>query len=363
MNLIEIFTGCGGLAFGLSEAGLRPIKLLELNAHAHETVVHNKTAGVRHVRAWPAELGDVRSVDWRPFCGRALVLAGGPPCQPFSQAGLAGGESDKRNMWPETIRAVREIGPPAFLFENVRGLMRKSFHPYFASILEDLRSSGPQGYSVVHAMVDAADYGAPQRRHRVIVAGFRRDLAADVQLPTPTHSRDRLLWDQWVTGTYWAEHGIERPSDNRIHRPDVGLVARLRKERVPPKALRWRTVRDALKGLGEPNNTNCHIGQPGAKSYKGHTGSELDQPAKALKAGMHGVPGGENMMRLADGSVRYFTIREMARLQGLPDEFAFPGTWTESTRQLGNAVPVPLAKSFGGWIAATIQATTSSLPA
>jgi len=90
-----------------------------------------------------------------------------------------------------------------------------------------------------------------------------------------------------------------------------------------------------------------HAFQPGARVYPGHTGSPLDEPAKALKAGDHGVPGGENMLVYPDGTVRYFTVREAARLQGISDEFEFPRSWTESMRQLGNAVPVPLAEIMG----------------
>ena len=87
-----------------------------------------------------------------------------------------------------------------------------------------------------------------------------------------------------------------------------------------------------------------HRFQPGARSYLGHTGSPLDEPAKTLKAGVHGVPGGENMLRRPDGSVRYFTVRESARLQTFPDDMMFHGSWTESMRQLGNAVPCVLAR-------------------
>jgi DNA (cytosine-5)-methyltransferase 1 len=109
-------------------------------------------------------------------------------------------------------------------------------------------------------------------------------------------------------------------------------------------------VRDAISDLPDPEKNpeasaayHNHRFQPGARSYPGHTGSPLDEPAKTLKAGDHGVPGGENMLLRPDGSIRYFTVRESARLQTFPDEFLFHGSWTETMRQLGNAVPVDLA--------------------
>src|SRR5437763_173387 len=92
----------------------------------------------------------------------------------------------------------------------------------------------------------------------------------------------------------------------------------------------WLTVRDAISDLPNPerfpnNNVPDHRFYPGAKSYIGHTGSPLDEPAKTLKAGDHGVPGGENMLASPDGSLRYFTVREAARLQTFPDDYIFEG--------------------------------------
>lgn len=113
--------------------------------------------------------------------------------------------------------------------------------------------------------------------------------------------------------------------------------------------LPWRTVRDALVGLPEPKLEGSRIWldhklQLGAKAYPGHTGSPIDEPSKALKAGVHGVPGGENMIRYPDGQVRYYSTREAARIQTFPDRYALHGAWSEAMRQLGNAVPVRLAQ-------------------
>jgi DNA (cytosine-5)-methyltransferase 1 len=173
----------------------------------------------------------------------------------------------------------------------------------------------------------------------------------------PTHSRDRLLWDQYVTGEYWNRHKL-RPRREPTLARDAARVRALRDSGQAPAGLAWVTVRDALRGLGEPNGKANHVPQPGARVYKGHTGSPLDLPAKALKAGDHGVPGGENMMVRDDGSVRYFTTREAARLVGLPDDYVFPRSWTENMRQLGNAVPAQLGEAAARWLVDAISGDT-----
>lgn len=362
MRSVELFTGCGGLGLGLARAGFRHQLMVEWNADAVETVLHNRARGVEHVANWPIVCSDVGKIDWRPHAGVELV-AGGPPCQPFSIGGKHRGNDDHRDMWPQAIRAVFEIRPRAFIFENVRGLARPKFAGYLREIVDGLACPGEGlGYNVRVIQVNAADYGAAQKRHRVIIAGVRLDaLTKPFDTLKPTHSRERLLWEQFVTGTYWAKHGLPKKPDPTEYR-DVGTVRRLREDGVEPEGLRWVTVRDQLRGLGEPSGRNNHIFQAGAKPYEGHTGSPLDQPAKALKAGDHGVPGGENMMVLPNGGVRYFSTREAARLQGLPDDYEFPRSWTESMRQLGNAVPSELAEAVGRWMANILTKGGGILP-
>lgn len=372
LRSVELFTGTGGMALGIARAGFTHELLADIDRHAVATLADNRNR-VAEMRDWQVLCEDVAALDYQPHGGRVDLLAAGAPCQPFSLGGKHQGDQDARNMFPEVLRAVRELKPRAILIENVRGLIRPSFRPYFNYILRQLEFpalTAEDGeawashdarleraitmrnhdqrlvYDVTHQVVNVADLGVPQRRERVFIAAFRHDLGIRWERVQPTHSRDALIHAQYVDGSYWREHEMEplRPPDR------LQPLIRRAATRPRPAAHRWRTVRDALRGLPEPIDYREHIlfpnhvGNPGARSYPGHTGSPLDEPAKTLKAGVHGVPGGENMLRRSDGSVRYFTGREAARLQTFPDEYRFSGPWTEIMRQLGNAVPVRVAE-------------------
>lgn len=365
----ELFAGCGGLALGMSQAGFQHAYMAEFNFDAVETVLHNKGRGVEYVRDWPMGLKDVREIDWAKISALDLI-SGGPPCQPFGIGGKKLGQDDHRDMWPEAIRAIREAKPKMFLFENVRNLTGPRFHPYLNWIIGSLERPtvvrdgnesheahlsrlnairSKREYHVTWQLVNAADYGAAQIRHRVLIFGVRADIGVIPKQMIPTHSRDRLLWDQFVTGEYWVRHGL-KPRTEALLMQDRRRVAELKNLDVAPPTEPWQTVRDALHGLGEPDGKRNHVLQLGARVYPGHTGSPIDLPAKALKAGDHGVPGGENMMIRDDGTVRYFTTREAARLVGLADDYEFPRSWSESMRQLGNAVPAQLGAAAGRWL-------------
>lgn len=373
LTSVELFSGCGGLALGIARGGVEHRLLVEWNTDAAATVAANAERGVAHVADWPYMKGDVREVDWKAYRGVDIV-AGGPPCQPFGIGGKALGPNDARDMWPEAVRAVREIEPVAFAFENVFGMMRERFESYVAWVKACLERPHqprlerethedhfnrleklPKVYEVTIQSVNAAEFGAPQNRRRILFLGVRADAGFLPPLLKRTHTRERLIYDQFVTGEYWERHGLSRKGRSPLMRPDVSLAARLAKHAEPPPGSPWVTVRDALAGLGEPDGKNGHVFQPGARIYQGHTGSPLDLPAKALKAGDHGVPGGENMMVRDDGSVRYFTLRESARLMGLPDDYTFPRSWSESMRQMGNAVPVQLGEAVGAWLVDQVQ--------
>jgi DNA (cytosine-5)-methyltransferase 1 len=171
--------------------------------------------------------------------------------------------------------------------------------------------------------------------------------------PDASHNVDRLVWEKWVTTDYWDRHGLPRPGCGPKSRVEQAALRKLTRTGTEPQGLPWRTCRDAFVGLGNPTvgrDDLRHEYRAGAKTYAGHEGSPIDEPAKVLKAGSHGVPGGENVLVDSSGEARYFTVREAARLQGLPDTFVVSGSWSHAMRQLGNAVPVPLAEVAGRWI-------------
>lgn len=375
MKAVELFAGAGGLALGVGLAGFKPLAVVEWDKWACDTIRQNQERGYPLVADWPLHEGDVRDFDWSSINGQVDLLAGGPPCQPFSMGGKHKAHDDRRDMFPATVEIVRQLRPRAFIVENVKGLTRASFANYFQYIqfqlefpevkrrkneswfdhLMRLQAEHTSGrlhskglaYNIIPTLVNAANYGVPQKRERVFLVGFRSDLGIDWRFPEETHSQAALFRDQWITGDYWDRHHVAL--QDRPVAPD-GLAARSRgmsQQLVLDCPRPWRTIRDALVGLPDPSSEAAraykdHRFQSGAKSYPGHTGSPIDQPSKTLKAGDHGVPGGENMLVDNSGVPRYLSIREAARVQTFPDGYVFHGSWTETLRQLGNAVPVVL---------------------
>jgi DNA (cytosine-5)-methyltransferase 1 len=384
MRSVELFAGAGGLAIGMSNAGFHHAAVVEWDHDACETFRDNQRHRMRSVEEWPLYEGDVKEFDYTKL-REVMVVSGGPPCQPFSLGGKHRGHTDKRDMFPEAVRAVRELCPKAFIFENVKGLMRETFADYFEYIILQLthpsftrRKSeswrehrarlekhhtsrqNRTEYNVVFRLLNAANYGVPQRRERVFLVGFRSDLGVEWSFPEGDHSENALLRSQWITGEYWDRHEVGKRLRPSLNDRQAARVERLRDAYLFDAAkMPWLTVRDAIGDLPDPekkpqSGIANHNFNAGARSYPGHTGSPLDEPAKTLKAGDHGVPGGENMLARVDGSVRYFTVREAARLQTFPDNYTFRGAWTEAMRQLGNAVPVRLAETMARSVSETL---------
>lgn len=371
MKSLEIFSGLGGLATGLEMAGFRHEALLEWNRDACNSLRQNfKNTEVIKV--------DIKNFDYSRYKG-VEIISGGPPCQPFSLGGKAKGNLDERDMFPYAIQGIRTLEPKAFIFENVKGLLRSSFSSYFNYIilqltypeivkkekedwcrhlcrLEKIHMSGNyigQKYNVTYRLINAANYGIPQKRERVIIVGVKDSLNVEWSFPVETHTYEKLLWDKFVTGEYWNSFQIPEKGRESMSPAIKKSIQNLKNKYgfFAPNTLPWVTVREALFDLPDPRggkkSFDDHYLRDGAKSYPGHTGSYIDEPSKTIKAGDHGVPGGENMIRYENGEVRYLTIREAKRIQTFPDSYKVLGSWTEGMRQLGNAVPVKLGYIIG----------------
>lgn len=376
---VELFAGCGGLALAASRAGFSASQVVERDIHASNSL--QKNSELFGKKDLPLQVMDVRDLVYSGASwGKDIdLLVGGPPCQPFSLAGKHLGNRDERDMFPEFIRAIRSLRPKFFFIENVRGLTRPTFAQYLEYLLlqlelpfltrekseswlqhrsrlkkivgKGLSTRVGDSYEIHTHVVDAADFGVPQRRHRLFIVGVRRDTGLIWHPPTPSHCREKLIYDKWVTGEYWDAHKVRRADRSAPDKVSSQILRKLKSEEIIATGTRWQTVRDAIADLPDPQGKRAdlylnHAFIPGARKYPGHTGSTLDEPAKTLKAGQHGVPGGENMLRFKWGRVRYFTIRECARLQTFPDNFLFTGPWSAIIRQLGNAVPVRLGEVF-----------------
>ena len=373
----------------MHQVGFRHLLVNEIERRACETLRRNVAVDADAAQPlwapearWPLLEGDVHKLDFSPYVGQVDVVGGGVPCQPWSLGGVHKGYDDQRNLWPELFRCVRQTRPRAVIAENVKGLLRPSFKPYYDYILRELsapfeervededwrdhdqrlqkalrlKGDPAERYDVKYLLVNAADYGVPQVRWRVFVVAFRSDLGlAGWEFPRPTHSAAALERAQ-EDGSYWAEHGLER-------RPALKQAG---SETAASGLERWQTVRDAIKDLPEPLGDRVehpdwihHYGWPGAREYPGHTPNDLDRPAKTVKAGVHGVPGGETVLRLDNGSIRYMTVREVARVMTFPDHWRLAGPRGEQMRQLGNAVPVRLAQVMAGAVASALAASAN----
>lgn len=369
MRSLEVFSGAGGLAKGLELAGFEHSAFVEFNKHACASLSEN-------FNPEKVFFGDIRDFDLGSV-GAVDVVAGGPPCQPFSLGGKHKADQDDRDMFPYAIRAIESLTPKAFVFENVKGLLRPSFSEYFEYILlrltypgfsakpkmawqehlAQLRAANKLSYAgvkydVQYKLINAADYGVPQTRERVVIVGIRSDLKRTWPFPEATHSEDRLLWEMHVSGEYWRRHRVPPAKRPTVEPSMLEKISRIkgRYGLFEPELQPWKTVRDALHDVPDPRSKHGitdHIFKDGARSYAGHTGSDYDWPSKTIKAGGHGVPGGENMIRYADESIRYFTVFEAKRIQTFPDDFIIKGAWGEAMRQIGNAVPVALGKVLG----------------
>lgn len=330
---IDLFSGAGGLSLGLMQAGWDVRIAVEYEATAVET--HKKNMpDVLHV------CDDVREVDFASYRGEIDLVAGGPPCQPFSVSGKQMGHLDVRDMVPEFIRAVREIKPRAFLMENVNGLTTSRFMPYLEKKLDELRDLE---YDVHWRVLNAADYGVPQKRLRLFVVGL--PVGTPFSFPNPTHGPRGKQQYQTV------RDALDGAPEDIPNKAKVVFAKNPILRRSPYAGM-------LFNGKGRPLNLDAPALTIPATAGGNRT-HIIDPHGNILHYHAHLQAGGAPLQGEAVGC-RRLTVRESARLQTFPDWFEFCGRRNQHYMQIGNAVPPQLAKCVGEAVLTALAKTDKS---
>lgn len=290
--VVDLFSGCGGLALGFEAAGFETHGF-EMNKAAFATYQKNLQGTGTQTKLTPDT--DLPS---------AMVLIGAPPCQPFSVFGKQAGLGDARDGFPIFISAVARLRPEVFLFENVRGMLYQN-RWYLDQVLDALRGLG---YMVEAKLLNANDFGVPQNRERLIVVGH--------------HGSGEIVF---------GHHGVAE-----WEWPEPITCARI----TAGEALGDLTNFVPIESKVLTTSMDSYIQKYEAKS-KCTTPRDLhlDRPARTLTCrNLAGATGDMQRIRLPDGRRRRLVVREAARLQSFPDWFDFCGTETEQFNQIGNAV-------------------------
>jgi len=327
---IELFAGAGGLALGLEQAGLDCILLNEIDRDACNTLRTNRPD-------WNIEEGDISKLDFRKYKGKVDVVTGGFPCQAFSYAGKKLGFEDARGtLFYEFARAVKESQPLIAVGENVRGLLSHENGKTvegMVSILEEL------GYEVVPPQVlKAIFYNVPQKRERLFLVALRKNSGLKFEYPIP-NKNVLTLKDALKKGILYKKdvpksHGQKYP---KLKEEIMKLV--------PPGGY-WRDL--PLEIQKSYMQKSFYLG--GGKTGMARRIS-WDEPSLTLTC----APAQKQTERCHPEETRPFTVREYARIQTFPDEWEFSGSMTSQYKQIGNAVPVNLAKAMGQMIVKTLN--------
>lgn len=321
-KVLELFAGAGGLAIGLEKAGLKCEALNEIDKFACQTLRKNRPH-------WTVLEGDIKNFSFTQYNGKIDVVTGGFPCQAFSYAGKRLGLEDARGtLFYEFARAVQEVNPPVCIGENVKGLLSHDGGNTLRgmiSILDEI------GYNVVPVEVlRAIDFKVPQKRERLILVGIRKDININFSYPK-AYSKIYNLKDALKKGELFdcdvpVSHGATYPKSKK----DV-------LDLVPPKGY-WRDL--PLEIQKEYMGGSFYLGG-------GKTGMARrigwDEPSLTLTCS----PAQKQTERCHPDETRPFTVREYARIQTFPDDWEFAGSMAQQYKQIGNAVPVNLAKEVG----------------
>lgn len=317
MNIISLFSGCGGLDLGFEKAGFNVSVANEFDKNIWETfkVNHPNTKLIE---------GDIRNIKEEDFPSKVDGIIGGPPCQSWSEAGsLKGIEDDRGKLFYEYIRILKNKQPKFFLAENVSGMLADRHSEAVKNILEMFKECG---YDVTLTLVNAKDYGVAQERKRVFYIGFRKDLNIKFNFPKgSTEDDDKkitlrdIIWDLKDTAVPAGEKNQHNPNAINNNEYFTGSYSPIFMSRNRVKS--WDEQAFTVQASGR----QCQIHPQAPKMIKVATND------------CRFVEGKENLYRR-------MTIREIARIQGFPDSFKFIYKNTnDAYKMIGNAVPVNLA--------------------
>lgn len=353
MNVIDLFSGCGGFSIGFENAGFTITKAIEFNKEIAESYKHNHPNTIMYAD----DIGNVDNENY--FCkGEAPIIVGGPPCQGFSMAGARIREKnafmqDPRNyLFKHYVNVVKIVRPKVFILENVKGILSKDKGEIFNQIVSafgDPSNFDGDKYFLHHKVVKAVEYGIPQRRERVVVIGVLNndfnidsvfdDAKSDILKKDCNFFKPVSLWD--------AISDIPQPTDDG-------------KVKLNPSLSDYQTRLRNKHGIVSNHTASHHKDKTVARMNKIHSGENftvLDEQINSVHSGSYGrlskdqptmtittrfdTPSGGRFTH--PESNRTLTPREAARVQSFPDDFEFTGSKTCICKQIGNAVPPKLA--------------------
>lgn len=321
MKVISLFSGCGGLDLGFEKAGFEIPIANEFDKTIWETfkINHPKTKLIE---------GDIRNIKESDFPDEIDGIIGGPPCQSWSEAGTLRGINDARGkLFFEYIRILNDKKPKFFLAENVSGMLANRHAEAVKNILNMFKECG---YNVSLTLVNAKDYGVAQERKRVFYIGFRDDLKTNFIFPSGSTEKEEdkitlkdIIWDLKDSAVPTLAHNKHNPAAINNNEYFTGAYSPIFMSRNRVK--NWEEQAFTVQASGR----QCQL---------------HPQAPKMEKIGLNKcqfVPGKENLYRR-------MTVREIARVQGFPDDFKFIYTDTDNAyKMIGNAVPVNLAYEIG----------------
>lgn len=321
-SVLELFAGAGGLAIGLEKAGLKCKGLNEIDKWACATLRQNRPQ-------WNVLEGDIKNHDFSNFKDNIEIVTGGFPCQAFSYAGKKLGLADARGtLFYEFARVVQEVNPIMCIGENVRGLLShengKTLQGMI-SILDEI------GYRVMPIQVlKAINYNVPQKRERLILVGIRKDIKLNFEYPK-AYNKVYNLKDALKKGDLFdCDVPISTGAKYPAYKKEI-------LDLVPQKGY-WRDLPENIQKEYMGGSYFLGGGKTGMARRIG-----WDEPCLTLTCS----PAQKQTERCHPEETRPFTVREYARIQTFPDDWAFSGSIAQQYKQIGNAVPVNLAKELG----------------